>query len=133
MSIQKTLLGPLAFRTSNGLREDSCEKHPFLWITFCSTRWRTESADLPGDTRCVNTSPFCLKGRRMNTGYERGRIAYPTLPGPLTARDLWQRFTPWPMRLANKLRLDNLSKRPSGTGLCRDPQFGNSVARADNA
>ena len=26
----------------------------------------------------------------MNTGHERGRIAYPTLPDPLTARDLLQ-------------------------------------------
>lgn len=32
----------------------------------------------------------------MNTGHERGCIAYPTLPNPLTARDLKQRFTPWP-------------------------------------
>ena len=32
----------------------------------------------------------------MTTEKEHGRIAYPALPNPLTARDLKQLFTPWP-------------------------------------
>ena len=32
----------------------------------------------------------------MTTEKEHGRIAYPALPNPLTARDLEQLFTPWP-------------------------------------
>jgi hypothetical protein len=35
----------------------------------------------------------------MATGQEQGRIAYPTLPDPLTGRDLKQLFTPWPDEL----------------------------------
>ena len=31
----------------------------------------------------------------MTTGNNHDRIAYPTLPDPITAQDLKQRFTPW--------------------------------------
>ena len=45
----------------------------------------------------VKTSPLLYReGVCMGTGQEQGRIAYPTLPYPLTTRDLKQLFTPWP-------------------------------------